>query len=129
MPSARGSQVAAFLVGWFLFLFFLFFFKKKIKQVNLSCGCEGCLGIVGWQDVLSGELSEYAHGAPPWTPVQGLASILRSCWQRVELLGLPGALPLATLALCALQSSTGPFGSAPGQGPSVQDPGAFPQGL
>lgn len=127
MPSARGSQVAAFLVGWFLFLFF--FFKKKIKQVNLSCGCEGCLGIVGWQDVLSGELSEYAHGAPPWTPVQGLASILRSCWQRVELLGLPGALPLATLALCALQSSTGPFGSAPGQGPSVQDPGAFPQGL
>ena len=42
------------LLDWFLFLFYFFFFKEKIKQVDLSCGCEGCLEIVGWQNVLSG---------------------------------------------------------------------------
>ncbi|XP_054548985.1 serine/threonine-protein kinase STK11 isoform X1 [Talpa occidentalis] len=66
MSSAQGSQAAAlFLLFGFFFFSFFFFFKEKIKQVDLSCGCEGCLGVVGWLDMRT------AGGrglAPPQTP-------------------------------------------------------------
>lgn len=114
-PCPR-NQVASLclLFGWFLSILF---FKQKIKQGGLSCGCEGCLGTMGGS-MLSGDLST---GLGPFVgpTVEGLAGLPA---------GDPGpprhiCLLLAMLDLSALagaqppQSSPGP--SAPAQGPTA----------
>ena len=60
LPAKMHAQSPGEPGGCLVFVVWLVFsfFKKKIKQVDLSCGCEGCLGVVGWQDVLrAGDLS------------------------------------------------------------------------
>lgn len=73
MPMPKGTRrppCVRCLVGSFLFLFF----KQKIKQVDLSCGCEGCLGTVGGS-MLSGDLS-LSLGSFVGPTVEGLARLL-----------------------------------------------------
>lgn len=62
-PEGAGPRPCCCLVGFFPFFFF---FKKKIKPVDLSCGCEGCVGIVGRQRCPAGSGSESEpFGGPP----------------------------------------------------------------
>lgn len=70
MPKGtRWPPCVCCLVGSFLFLFF----KQKIKQVDLSCGCEGCLGTMGGS-MLSGDLS-LSLGPFVGPTVEGLAGL------------------------------------------------------
>lgn len=118
MHAQRLWEPGGCLVFVCLVPFPFFFFKEKIKQVDLSCDCEGCLGIVGWQDVLLGEAPESVPG-----PVHGLQRAGTGCGLSV-LVMVPWdawasvvGLPLATLALGVLPVVTPPLQSlcsAPG---------------
>lgn len=105
MPVPKGTRrppCVCCLVGSFLFLFF----KRKIKQVDLSCGCEGCLGTVGGS-MLSGDLS-LSLGSFVGPTVEGLAGLPAG---DLGLLGIFASSHAGSLLLARArppQSSTGP---------------------
>lgn len=119
-PKGAGPRpCCCCLVGSFSFLLF---FKKKIKPVDLSCGCEGCAGIVGRHRCPTGSGSE--SEPPRWTS-QPSGQAGGGTWV------LLGGQPSAVLDISPLsgdrspQSSAGP--SAQPQGPPV--PSAVARGL
>lgn len=105
MPMPKGTRrppCVCCLVGSFLFLFF----KQKIKQVDLSCGCEGYLGTVGGS-MLSGDLS-LSLGSFVGPTVEGLAGLPAG---DLGLLGIFASSHAGSLLLARgrpPQSSTGP---------------------